>query len=378
MKKHLVLALSALALPGAPVLAQEVDIQPETLTVEARISEGEHIYVMDMGISGPSAIYVLNASDLSLEGSIGAGTFSQMLMAPGASTLYTSSVYMKRYTRGPIEAVLEEWDPVTLVGKREIVVSDKLAQTLSQRGALNVTADGAYAIAQNATPATSINIVDLAAGQDLAEVPTPGCWSAYPTAEGHGFTTLCGDGTAVKYSFTADGTVSEPGKSEKIFDSDKTPLFASAVRVGSDLVYVSYAGALLFVDDTGPVPTLKKTVEFTEEGWAPSGYNLMGYHAPSNLLFVTMHANPTDGSHKLPAEEIWAVNMESGAVVGRGEAHGESSITVSAGETPAVIGIDHLGGVHRYEVTVGDSVTIAHAVGREGVAGFPTIVATDY
>lgn len=378
MKKHLVLALSALAVPVSPVLAQEVDIQPETLTVEARISEGDHIFVMDMGISGPSAVYVLNASDLSLEGSIGAGTFSQMLMGPDASTLYTSSVYMKRYTRGPIEAVLEEWDPVTLVGKREIVVSEKLAQTLSQRGALNVTADGAYAIAQNATPATSINIVDLAAGADLVEVPTPGCWSAYPSAEGHAFTTLCGDGTAVKYSFTAEGAVSEPGKSEKIFDSDKTPLFASAVRAGAHLAYVSYGGSLLLVDDSGEVPTLARTIDFAEEGWAPSGYNLMDYHAPSNTLFIMMHSNPTDGSHKLPAEEIWAVDLESGEVVGRGEAHGESSIAVSAGATPAIVGIDHLGGVHRYDVTLGDSVTITHAVAREGVAGFPTIVATDY
>ncbi|WP_271215180.1 amine dehydrogenase large subunit, partial [Pseudonocardia halophobica] len=175
MKHHLLLSLSVLAATGGQVLAQEKDIQPETLAVEARISEGNHIYLMDMGISGSSSVFVLNADDLSLEGNIGAGTFSQMLMSGDGKSIYTGSVYMKRYTRGPIEAVIEEYDPQTLLLRREFTVSGKMAQTLSQKGALNLSADGKYMLVQNATPATSINVVDLAAGKDLVEVPTPGC-----------------------------------------------------------------------------------------------------------------------------------------------------------------------------------------------------------
>ncbi|MBU3028739.1 amine dehydrogenase large subunit [Paracoccus marinaquae] len=378
MKHHLIIALTAMAVPGSHAFGQEADIQPETLTVEERISEGEHVYVMDMGISGPSQVSVLNAEDLSMEGNIGAGNFSQMLMSPDRSTLYTSSVYQRRYTYGEIEAVVHEWDAATLNARREFTISDKLAQTLSQKGVLNLSADGAYLVVQNATPATSVNIVDLTAGADLVEIPTPGCWTAYPTIEGHAFSTLCGDGTVTKYGYAPDGSAGEPAKSEKIFDSDTNPLFGNAVRVDGNLVYVSYAGALHVVDDSGEVPVLVRTVDFAEEGWAPSGYNLMGYHEPSKTLFITMNSTPFDGSHKLPAEEIWAIDMESGNVTGRGAANGESSIAVSGGETPAIFGIDHLGGVHRYEVTLGDSVTITKAVSREGVAFFPTIVATDY
>lgn len=378
MKNSILVALSILVLSGTVGLAQEVNIEPETLTVEPRISEGNHVFVLDMGLSGPTSIFVLNADDLSMEGNIGAGTFASMLMSADKSSLFTSSAYLRRYTRGEVEAVIEEHDPATLQLRREIVVSEKLAQPLSQRGVLNMTSDRGYLLAQNATPATSVSIVDLATGTQIGEVPTPGCWTAYPTLEGLGFSTLCGDGRIVKYTFSADGSFSDPGTSDEIFDSYSNPLFSDAHRIGEHLVFLSFSGTLYLIDDSGEVPVLDRTIEFATEGWAPSGYNLMSYHEPSGTLFVMMHSDPKEGSHKTPAEEIWAIDMETGEVVGRSEAHHETSIAVSGGESPILFGIDHLGGVQKYEVSIGDTVTLTLSASREGLAFFPTILATDF
>ncbi|MFV0292243.1 MAG: amine dehydrogenase large subunit [Paracoccus sp. (in: a-proteobacteria)] len=378
MKQYLIATISTLVASGSLAMAQETDIQPETLIVEERISEGEHVFIMDMGIATPSQISVLNADDLSMEGNIGAGNFSQMMISPDHSSIYTASVYMSRYNYGDIEAVLHEWDAATLTAKREFVINDKLAQTLTQKGTLNLSADGAFMIVQNATPATSVSVINMADGTEVAEIPTPGCWTAYPAVEGSAFTMLCGDGTVAKYSYTAEGSAGDPGKSEKIFDADADPLFGNAHRVDGNLVYISYSGSLYVVDDSGDVPVLTKTIDFAEDGWAPSGYGLMGYHEPSKTMFVTMHQNPSDGSHKMPAAEIWAINMDSGQVVGRGEASGESNITVSGGENPVIFGTDHVGGVHRYDVVLGDEVTITKATSRDGVALFPTLLVTDY
>ncbi|UXU76526.1 MULTISPECIES: amine dehydrogenase large subunit [unclassified Paracoccus (in: a-proteobacteria)] len=378
MKTYLIATVSALALSAMPALSQDKDIQPETLTVQERIPEGPHVYVMDFGINGSSPIYVLDADDLSLVGSIGTGTFAQMMMTPDKSALYSASVYLRRYTYGDVEAVIHEWDPQTLQMRREVMVSDKIAQALSQRGIINLSADGKYMVVQNATPATSVDIVDMAAGKPLVEIPTPGCWTAYPSVEGTAFTTLCGDGTIAKYSYGADGSFGQGAKSDKIFDPDTTPLFGDAHRVDGKLVYVSYTGSLFVIDDSGDKPVLSAEHKFAEEGWAPSGYNLMAYHQPSNTMFVLMHANPSDGSHKMPAEEIWAVSMADGKVVGRSKAHGESSITVSQDDKPVLVGIDHLGGVHRYDAEMGDTVTLTETKAREQVATFPTIVATDF
>lgn len=378
MNRPLLIAILVLTASGISAFAQESSIEPETLTVQERIPEGDHFYVLDLGLNGSSSIYVLNADDLSVVGSIGAGTFAQMVMSPDKSTLYSGSIYMRRYTYGDVEAVIHEWDSETLKAKREFMISNKMVQALSQRGVLNLSADGSYLVVQNATPATSVTIADLEAGTDLAEIPTPGCWTAYPSAEGTAFTTLCGDGTLAKYTYAADGAFGEPAKSEKIFDADEDPLFGDAMRVDGQLVYVSYAGTLYFVDDSGEAPALVTTVPFAEAGWAASGYNLMAYSEPTNTLFVLMHSNPFDGSHKVPAEEIWAIDMESREVVGRSDAHGVSSIAVSGGEQPVIVGVDHLGGVHRFDVTVGDTVTATHGASREGVAAFPAIVLTDF
>lgn len=377
MKRQLVVALSLLAAAAGAAFAQE-EIAPETLTVQERIPEGDHFYVMDFGINGSSPIYVLNAEDLSLVGSIGTGTFATMTMSPDKSTLYSASTYLRRYTYGEAEAVIHAWDPQTLAAKAEFMVAPKIAQALSQRGTLNVSADGKYLLVQNATPATSITIADAVAGKELGEIPTPGCWTAYPSVEGTAFTTLCGDGTVAKYTYAADGTAGAPAKSDPIFDADKDPLYGDAMRVDGKLVYVSYGGTLYIVDDSGERPVLDRTVAFAEEGWAPGGYNLMAYSAPANTLFVLMHSNPGDGSHKTPAEEIWAIDMATDTVVGRSEAHDEASIAVSGGENPVLVGIDHLGGVHRYDVTGGDTVSLTETASREGVAAFPTIVATDF
>ncbi|TPE51897.1 amine dehydrogenase large subunit [Amaricoccus solimangrovi] len=378
MKRHLAIALSVLAATAAGAFAQDAGIEPETLSVLERIPEGPHLYVMDFGMNGSSPIYVLNADDLSLVGSIGTGTFGTMMMSPDHATLISASAYLRRYTYGDVEAVIHEWDSQTLKAKKEFMVSPKLAQALSQRGTLNLSADGKYLLAQNATPATSVTIADLAEGKDLGEVPTPGCWTAYPSVEGTAFTTLCGDGTITKHTYDASGKASAPAKSDRIFDVDKDPLYGDATRVDGKLVYLSYGGTLYIVDDAGEKPVLDRTVPFAEAGWAPGGYNLMAYSKPANTLFVLMHSNPYDGSHKNPAEEIWAIDMASMKVVGRSPAHGETSISVSGGEKPVLVGIDHMGGVHRYDVATDGQVSLTETASREGVAIFPTMVLTDF
>ena len=150
------------------------------------------------------------------------------------------------------------------------------------------------------------------------------------------------------------------------------------MRIDGKLVYVSYGGTLYVVDDSGETPVLDKTVPFAEAGWAPGGYNLMAYSEPTHTLFVLMHSGPYDGSHKNPAEEIWAIDTTSMTVVGRSEAHHELNIAVSNEDKPVLVGFDHMGAVHRYDVATGDKVSLTQTAWREGVAAFPTMVVTDF
>ncbi len=371
------IALLTLATFAGAASAQE-PIAPETLTVEKTIKPGPNVLVMDFGIVGASPVYVFGADDFAFKGNIGTGTFANMVMSHDGKTLYTVSDFLERYSYGKVHTVVHEFDVQSLTARREFEISDKFAQAISQPSLLNLADDGKFLLVQNATPATSVSIVDLAKGAQVAEVPTPGCWTAMPAAEGRKFTVICGDGTFVSYGFDADGKASQPAKSAQIFDADKDPLFSNPVRVGGKLVYVSFGGTFYAVDDSGDTPKLAGTTSIAEGDWAPGGMVLLAYHAPSNTIFVMMHKGVAEGSHKNPAEEIWAVDATSFKVKGRSPANGETIITVTKGDAPDLYGLTHTGSLVKYSVALGDEVKLTKASEHEGVGAFPTVVTADY
>jgi methylamine dehydrogenase heavy chain len=58
------------------------------------------------------------------------------------------------------------------------------------------SADGRWLLVQNATPASSVTVVDLKNRRTAAELPTPGCWGVIPwPQDASRFSTVCGDGS---------------------------------------------------------------------------------------------------------------------------------------------------------------------------------------
>lgn len=372
------LTLAGTALPAA---AQEEAIAPEELTVEERIPPGPNVFVMDQSWSGPSRINVLSADDLSVKGNLDLGTTGQMVLGPNGRTLYGASVYMERFTYGPMDAVVHEFDVDTLSRRREIPISEKMAMVETQPGLMALTADGAYLLVQNATPATSVSVIDLAAGAQIAEIPTPGCWTVEPAREGRRFTTVCGDGTLETHAFEPDGTFSDPVASEPIFDPEADALFTNPARAGDDLIFASFKGNLLRVSDDGEAPALVDTMAMTEGvegGWAPGGSEVVAHNAAHDVAFVLMHSEASEGSHKDHGEEIWAVDMASGAVLYRSSATDENSITVTQGEAPVIYATDdHASALHRYEVDPEAKFAAKRTATAEGLGDFVTLVLSE-
>jgi methylamine dehydrogenase heavy chain len=341
-----------LAILASPAAAQE--FQPETLTVKEAIDPGPNVFVANQSWDGASTVNVLSADDLSRKGNLAVGLTVQFVTSADAKTGYATSVYMKRYTYGPVEAVLQEFDIPTLSVKREIVIPNKMAQVASTKSFLRLSADEKYAFVQNATPATSVTVVDLAAGKPIAEVPTPGCFSIYPAASGIAFSTLCGDGTVQKFTVAADGTFSAPATSEKIFDADSDPLFVQAERVGDNLVFVSFTGNVYTLADAGEKVTLvdkHSFVEGVDGGWRPGGVEIMAYNGTHDVLFLTMHPDGKEGSHKDAGKEVWAYRVADKELLSRSEVEDTTSIAVTGGTEPVLFALnDEEGAMVRYEV----------------------------
>jgi len=256
MRDILKWSLCVLSLVAFAARAEEVKVQH--LTVKPAIDPGSNVFTLDQEWGGASSINVFSAADLSYKGNLSSGTMAQMLLSADGRTAYTASVYMKRIAYGDAEMVLQAFDVATLSPTREIALPPKLAMLTSYRHLVAESADGRFIYVQNATPATSVTVVDTGTGKVTGEIPTPGCFGIYPALEADKFSVVCGDGTFASFALKPDGSGADRSPSEKIFDVDKDPIFLSAERVDSDLVYVSFHGNLYRVTDSGPAVTLKQ------------------------------------------------------------------------------------------------------------------------
>lgn len=353
---------------------------PDQVIVEKEIKPGPNVFVIDQSWSGSSMITVFGSDDLSAKGNISTGLISQFNFSHDKSKLFTASVYPKRIVWGEIEAVVQKFDVKGLSLETEIPSSPKMAQVSATVNSFAISADDQYAFVQNATPAASVSVIDLSNNKQVLEVPTPGCWGIYASQSASKFSALCGDGTVTTYQLSSDATSYEASKSKKIFDTDSDALFITSQRDGNKLMFTSFNGNMYVLDDSGNTASLIEKFNYTEGvdgGWLPGGYEVIAYNKPNNMMFVTMHPDGHEGSHKDGATEIWGIDMESHDVVTRIEAEEPISLAVSQTESPDVFALTDWGIVTKYTFS-GNQFEGKKQAEIEGAGGFTQMLMVDY
>lgn len=352
-----------------PFIAQAQEpLQPEQVTVEP-IPEGTpKLFVADLSIEHivDGRVRIYDANSLKLLGMTGTGFLGQIYIPPKQDVFYVSTSYIEKITRGKRSDWLEVYDSNTLKFKGDIPIATTRAQALNYRPLLQGSSDNRWIFAQNATPATSISVVDLKAKKQTAEVPNAGCYGIYPAAgNGLRFATMCGDGTFGSYTLKKNGSGAQRKGSEQIFDADKDALFIHGERDGNNWVFASFTGNIYVVDLEGETAKLVEKTEMTkgvEGDWRPGGYQPYAFHPKSGVLFVLMHKGGAEGSHKNPAEEIWAYDLRNKKVLSRSPTTTAISVALGQGDEPVVYAIDGIGlKVMRYtsDAAKGYALTLA-------------------
>lgn len=301
------------------------------------------LYVGDVAINhiADGRVHLLDGDTGKYLGLIGAGFAGQFTLSPDRRTLYVATTYLSRLQRGTRTDVIEVYDTDTLSLRHEILVDDKRAQSLGYRGYLRTSSDGRLMYLQNATPATSVTVVDLELRRMVGEIEIPGCWAIFPSAtHPRRFSTMCGDGTLSTFTLRDDGTLPAEGgrtNSETFFDPDADALFIHGEQDGDVYRFVSFRGDLVVFDLSGPVARLVERWSLIDAagarkgGWRPGGYQPIAYHAPTKRLHVGVHPKGVEGSHKLPAQEIWVFDTVTRKRVGR--LPGDNAIAMTLAET---------------------------------------------
>ncbi len=321
----------------------------ETLTVAKLPEPSPHrLYISDVAIGHivDGRLHVIDGDGLNYLGMVALGYAGNATLSHDRKELYVATTYYSRLSRGERSDVVDIHDAQTLEYRGEIAIPPRHAQALPYKGLSRVSSDGRWLFVQNATPASSVTVVDLKARKFAAEIATPGCWIVIPSQSAGGrFATLCGDGTLQAIELNDNGSLKSRSRSARFFHPDEDPVFVQSDHIGDRHYFVSYLGKVHVADLSGETPKLEAPWSLTagaeaRRGWRPGGYQLIAVHRPSARLFVSMHAGGGDGSHKNPAQEIWVFDLEKQKRVARLPGHNAIALAVSQVERPKLFAID--------------------------------------
>ena len=191
--------------PAAP------EFVPETLKDGVALpADMPRLYVSDFAIGhlNDGRINVIDGRNGKYVGVVDGGYAGHFAISPDSKQLYVATTYLTRHTHGERHDVVEIYDADTLRVTGDVELPAKRAQAAYQQTLSRTSHDGRYLFVQNATPATSVSVVDVRDKKMLVEVPTAGCWGIYPSqTEALRFSMLCGDGKLATVTLDAEGKV---------------------------------------------------------------------------------------------------------------------------------------------------------------------------
>lgn len=336
------LAVLAASIP----LAHSGDPLPvERLVTRPRVeSNGPFVFASD-----GQGIVLADATTLKFQAVLGYPQWRGQFVLPKTGDLaYITGSYWERAARGKRSDVVEIWDvPTASQVGTPIELPPRLALRGNDSTMAALSADEKWLLLQNATPATSVSIVDLQAKKFASEIPLPGCFGVYPTmGTANRFVSLCGDGTLVTVSIDGKGRSSGIQRSEEIFNADSDPLFTISGRDGDVLYFVSFHGTVHEVDVSGTAAKLLERyslVDGVEGGWKPGGEQVLAYVPEAKVLYVLMRPNSKDGDHREPGTEVWAVNVGTNKVISRSTVANAMGMTYAPAPRPALLMNDREG-----------------------------------
>ncbi|WP_133471436.1 amine dehydrogenase large subunit [Paraglaciecola marina] len=348
MNNRLLKIVSALAFASLSLLVN-AELKPEPIPSVTQLPADypdSWIFAHDANfhalISGKVAIIDVAADTNEYKGFVDAAMMASFVESEKRSKLYVGETFYSRGTQGDKTDVLSIYDKSTLLKTKEIILPKaNRGQMVSSKYMMQLVNDEKYLLLLAFTPASSVIVIDTKTEEIISEIPIPGCNLIYPAGKS-GFASLCGNGGLKSVQFDEKGEVIVRYDIDSFFSVDDDPLFDKPVYIGSTAYFMSYKSRVQPIDMSKDRPILLPawslvTDEEMKENWRPGGWH---FAASDNkrLLYVVMHKNGYNGSHKFGGEEVWVFNTTTHKRVKRIILKNNAfSIEVTKSKTPLLV-----------------------------------------
>ena len=293
-------------------------------------------------LDGKVVVVDVAAENRHYKGSLGVGQFGSFLPSNTRSELYAAETFYPRRMRGKRTDVITVYDKSNLAPIDEIILpGGKRGQFVTFKSTLQFLNNEQFLLVMNFSPAASVSVVDIDKREVVGEVQIPGCSMVYPSGK-LSFASLCSDDLMLVSHLNKDGSVKKQERTKKFFSGDDDPLFMFNGKVGGTAYFPSFKGNVYPVDFSSAMPKPGKSWSMLSkkeksENWRPGGWQIVSAHE-NGQLFVLMHKDGYNGSHKNGGSEVWVFDTRKRKRINRFELKEWGvSIEVTRGDKPYLV-----------------------------------------
>lgn len=295
-----------------PELIPSIEVMPDTYPDSVIFA---HDANFDALIAGRIVLVDVASDNKNYLGALDASQFASFIQSANRDELYVAETFYTRGTRGKRQDVISIYD------KKNIKIIDEIILPGSKRGlvvtnkyTLQLIDNDKYLMVYNFTPAASVTMIDIASRTILSNTDIPGCALVYPSGK-RGFSSLCSNGSIYSAQFDQQGKLLEQSRSEPVFNIEQDPLFDKPIYHQKTAYYPSFLGSVLPINFSAAKPQVGKswsllTDQERKENWRPGGWQIAAGD-DQGKLYMLMHKDGSDGSHKSGGPEIWIYDLKS-------------------------------------------------------------------
>ena len=254
--------------------------------------------------------------------------------------------------------VVSIYDQETLSVVAEVIIPAKRLTGMPNRFAVALIDNDRFLLVYNFTPSQSVSVVDLQQRSFIGEIATPGCAFAIPTGE-RGFSGLCSDGGMVTVQLDAAGAVTDTSRTPPFNDIENDAMFEKPAISGGIAYFPTFTGNVVPIDLRGAAPEVGQSWSLTTAAeqtrhWRPGGA-WPAVADDDGKLYVFMHADGAEGTHKNGGDQVWVFDAARGTREGTIElAHWGIALSLTGAGTPPLIVTSIEGGIDLYDTGSGN------------------------